>query len=67
MEYIHLDGDHDKSSMRDFMTEKGYTVRSEITDSTWRANDYLFVKKGFMEDIQLPNIHTKDGEVPTVE
>ena len=49
------------------MNEKGYTVRAEITDSTWMANDYIFVKKGFNEDIELPNIHTKHGKVPNVE
>ena len=67
MEYIHIDGDDDKNSLRDFMTEKGYTVRAKITDGTYRARDYMFVKKGFNEDIKLPNIHTKHGEVPNVE
>ena len=67
MEYIHIDGDDDKNSLRDFMTEKGYTVRAEITDGNWRANDYIFVKQGFNEDIKLPNIRTKNGEVPDVE
>ena len=67
VEYIHLEGGQDKNSLREFMTKKGYTVRSEVTDSTWWANDYLFVKKGFNEDVKLPNIHTKDGQVPTVE
>ena len=67
MEYIHIDGDDDKNSLRNFMTEKGYTVRAEITDGNWRANDYIFVKKGFNEHIKLPNIRTKNGEVPDVE
>ena len=67
VEYIHIDGDDDKNSLRDFMNEKGYTVRAEITDSAWRANDYIFVRKGFNEDIELPNIHTKHGKVPNVE
>ena len=44
MEYIHIDGGDDKNSLRNFMTEKGYTVRAEITDGNWRANDYIFVK-----------------------
>ena len=67
VEYIHIDGDDDKNSLRDFMTEKGYTVRAEITDGNWRANDYIFVKKGFNEHIKLPSIRTKNGEVPDVE
>ena len=67
VEYIHIDGDDDKNSLRDFMTEKGYAVRAEITDGNSRANDYIFVKKGFNEDIKLPNIRTKNGEVPDVE
>ena len=67
VEYIHIDGDDDKNSLIDFMNEKGYTVRAEITDSSFRANDYLFVRKGFNEDIELPNIHTKHGKVPNVE
>ena len=67
VEYIHIDGDDDKHSLREFMNEKGYTVRAEITDTKWRANDYIFVKKGFNEDIELPNIHTKNGEVPILE
>ena len=57
----------DRDLLRDFMNEKGYTVRAEITDSVWRANDYIFVRKGFNEDIKLPNIHTKNGKVPSVE
>ena len=57
----------DRDLLRDFMNEKGYTVRAEITDSSFRANDYLFVRKGFNEDIELPNIHTENGEVPNVE
>ena len=67
MEYIHIDGDDDKNSLRNFMNEKGYTVRAEITDGNYRANDYIFVKRGFNEDVKLPNIHTKKGEVPNVE
>ena len=67
MEFIHLNGDDDKNSLRAFMSEKGYRVRAEVTDSTWRANDYIFVKKGFNEDIELPNIHTRNGQVPNVE
>ena len=58
VEYIHIDGDDDKNSLRDFMNEKGYTVRAEITDTAWMANDYIFVKKGFSEDINLPDVHT---------
>ena len=67
VEHLHIDGDDDKNSLRNFMTEKGYTVRAEITDGRSRANDYIFVKKGFNEDVKLPNIHTKNGEVPDVE
>ena len=66
MEYIHIDGDDDKNSLRNFMIEKGYTVRAEITDGNGRANDYIFVKRGFNEDVKLPDIHTKHGEVPEV-
>ena len=66
MEYIHIDGDDDKNTLRNFMNEKGYTVRAEITDGRSRANDYIFVKRGFNEDVKLPNIHTKNGEVPEV-
>ena len=66
MEYIHIDGDDDKNSLRNFMIEKGYTVRAEITDGNGRANDYIFVKRGFNEDVKLPDIHTKNGEVPEV-
>ena len=66
MEYIHIDGDDDKNSLQNFMIEKGYTVRAEITDGSGRANDYIFVKRGFNEDVKLPDIHTKHGEVPEV-
>ena len=65
VEYNHIHGDDDKNSLRNFMTEKGYTVRAKITG--YRACDYMFVKKGFNEDIKLPNIHTKNGKVPSVE
>ena len=67
VEYIHIDGDDDKNTLKKFMDKKGYSVRAEITDGNWRANDYIFVKKGFNEDVQLPNIHTKHGEVPNVD
>ena len=67
VEHLHIDGDDDKNSLQDFMNEKGYTVRAEITDGKLQAYDYLFVKKGFNEDIKLPNIHTKNGEVPILQ
>ena len=47
MEYLHIDGDDDKNTLKKFMDEKGYSVRAEITDGISRANDYIFVKKGF--------------------
>ena len=58
VEYIHLNGDDDKDSLRRFMNEKGYTVRAKVIASNSRANDYIFVKKGFNEDINLPDVHT---------
>ena len=67
MEYIHINGDDDKYSLRDFMEKKGYRVRAEVTDTNWRANDYIFVKKGFNEDIKLQDIHMTNGWVPIVK
>ena len=66
MEYLHIKGKDNKNSLRDFMNEKGYTVRAEITHSLAMADDYLFVKKGFNEDIKLQNIHTNRG-FPTLD
>ena len=65
VEYKHIHGDDNKNSLRNFMTEKGYTVRAKITGyvkGDGGACDYMFVKKGFNEDIKLPNIRTKNGE-----
>lgn len=45
VEFIHdVDG---KTAIRDFMTEKGYFVLTEVTHPNWLANDFIFVKKHF--------------------
>ena len=67
VEYIWMEGSDDKNSLRKFMEERGYTVRAEVTDGNWASNDYIFVKKGFNEDVRLPDIRTKEGEIPDVD
>ena len=70
MEYLHIDGGYaggdENNSLEDFMSEKGYTIRAKVRDDKWQAYDYIFVKKGFNEHVLLPNIHTTDGEIPSV-
>ena len=54
VEYIHLAGEgDDQNSLREFMNEKGYSVRSWSDQAM--AKDYIFVKKGFNEDVRLPD------------
>ena len=66
VEYVWMEGNDDKNTLKKFMAEKGYTVRAEVTDTKWAANDYIFVKKGFNEDVELPDIHTHNGDIPDV-
>lgn len=48
VEFIHdVDG---KVAIRDFMTEKGYFVLTEVTHPNWLANDFIFVKKQFYDN-----------------
>ena len=47
-----------KNELESFMLDRGYTVRAMVTNRLWLANDYIFVKKGFREDILLKDIHT---------
>ena len=67
VEYIWMEGNDDKNTLRKFMEERGYTVRAEVTDGNWASNDYIFVKRGFNEDVKLQNIHTEKGEIPDVD
>ena len=67
VEYIWMEGNDDKNTLQKFMDEKGYTVRAEVTDGHWASNDYIFVKRGFNEDVRLPDIRTKEGEIPDVD
>ena len=67
VEYIHLENNDNKNTLKEFMKEKGYIVRAEVTDTRWLANDYIFVKKGFNEDMELPDIHTHNGDIPDVD
>ena len=61
MEFIHI-GEAattgSRSELESFMLDKGYVVRAMVTNRQWLANDYIFVKKGFREDIILRDIHT---------
>ena len=66
VEYVHMEGNDNKNTLKKFMAEKGYKVRAEVTDTKWAANDYIFVKKGFNEDVELPDIHTHNGDIPDV-
>ena len=62
-----MEGNDDKHSLRKFMEERGYKVRAEVTDTHWASNDYIFVKNGFNEDVELSSIHTSKGEIPDVD
>jgi hypothetical protein len=66
VEYIHIDGNDSKESLRAFMEKKGYEVRATVVDSNWASNDFIFVKKGFNSDVKLQNIRTSKGEIPTL-
>ena len=65
VEYIWLEGS-DKKTLKKFMKEKGYTVRAEVI-AGGAANDYIFVKKGFNEDIELPDIHQHNADIPDLD
>ena len=67
VEYVWMEGNDNKNTLKKFMAEKGYAVRAEVTDTKWAANDYIFVKKGFNEDVELPDIHTHNGDIPDVD
>ena len=59
VEYIHLEGEgDDKNTLKEFMEERGYSVRSWSDQAM--AKDYIFVKKGFNEDVKLPDRFEKD-------
>ena len=62
-----MEGSDDKHSLRKFMEGRGYKVRAEVTDTHWASNDYIFVKKGFNEDVELSSIHTRKGKIPDVD
>ena len=66
VEYIHIDGDDSKETLRKFMEDRGYSVRATVVDGNWASNDFLFVRRGFNEDIRLPNVTTVKGEIPSV-
>lgn len=61
MEFIHI-GEAattgSKSELESFMLDKGYTTRAMVTNKQWLANDFIFVKHGFRENILLKDIHT---------
>ncbi len=60
VEFTHvgeLDGKvSSKSQMVKFMKSKGYKVRAKVTHYNNLANDFIFVKRGFNEDVALENL-----------
>ena len=58
VEFQRLGERHDtKYDLMQFMLGKGYKNRSNVTSSTSRVNDYIFVKEGYLEHIPLFNVH----------
>ncbi|XP_059083682.1 uncharacterized protein LOC131880967 [Tigriopus californicus] len=61
VEVTHIGETHtsgSRSEMESFMTSKGYRRMSKVTNRFLLANDIIFVKNGFNEDIFLPDIVT---------
>ncbi|TRY77314.1 hypothetical protein TCAL_03489, partial [Tigriopus californicus] len=58
VEVTHIGETHtsgSRSEMESFMTSKGYRRMSKVTNRFLLANDIIFVKNGFNEDIFLPD------------
>ena len=47
-----------KGDMIEFMARFGYEMRAKVTHYNLLAHDYIFVKKGFNEDVKLEDIAT---------
>ena len=48
---------HTSEELMDFMSKRGYKNRANVTKSYGTANDFLYVKEGYLEDIQLFNVY----------
>ena len=46
-----------KTSLLNFMRQNGYRNRSNVTSTTRKVNDFIFVKEGYLEEIYLFNVH----------
>lgn len=61
MEVTHIGESHSsgsRSEMESFMESKGYRGVSKVTNRFLLANDIIFVKNGFNEDVFLADINT---------
>ncbi len=61
-----MDGGDSRHTLKRFMEARGYSLRATVVDGDWAANDYVFVKRGFNEEVRLPNIRTAKGEIPVL-
>ena len=53
MEFSHTGEKGDsKKEMRQFMEARGYVVHSEVSNPSNLANDFIFVQKKIMEQLQ---------------
>ena len=58
MEFQRLRERHDSNNdLMQFMLSKGYKNRSNVTSTTGKVNDFIFVKEGYLEHIPLFNVH----------
>ncbi len=57
----HIGEDHTGGSANEllrFMESKGYRARARVINTHKKANDYIFVKIGFNEHVQLKDVIT---------
>ena len=47
---------HTPRELMDFMVAKGYKNRANVSTSWGTANDFVFVKEGYLEDVELYNV-----------
>ena len=58
IEFQRLKDRHEtKEGLMQFMVGKGYKNRSNVTSTTGRVNDFVFVKDGYLEHVDLFNVH----------